>query len=445
MKYMQSMRLQDFLCEVKGMKKGIIAALACALFVTAVPLTAKAWTGTPIRGYDNQENATPLTNGEAYFEEAIIEDKGYYYKFNTGAQDGVSLVSLESVVENSTASGQFTAKILDRYGSVISQQTVGGAGAAYRNDAGGRALDIMFPLNGLAKNEWYYICLSANDGNASASYPITNRLCVKFVSFLPAEGFTMKHEGNKLNFSWSNVQKANNYSTLSSFDGFCLELYADNVTKIKEIGNGGATSYSLSTTDPDLLSLGYPAKGVRIRLGCIQKYRSALEHTVTTTNCVYSNTVFVTEVVKKKTASAVSDLKYEITRVAGDGSGTVKLLGFTKTNNNIKNVKIGATVNIDGTTYKITEIDQKAFAGNKKIKTVEIGDNVTKIGTKAFDSCTSLKKITFRTRNLSSVGKNAFTNISKKTTVLSPDSKLRKKYKKLLKKKIVGGVKYKII
>ena len=417
-------------------------AFACALFAAAIPMTAKAWTGDEIRGYDNQENASILVNEKTYFEEHIIEGRNYYYKFNTGDKDGIQLVSLESVVMNNTASGTFTAQILDRYGTVIDQATVGGPGAAYRSDAGGRALDIMFPLSGLAKNEWYYICLNANDGSAK-SLEITNRLGVRYIPFLPADGFTMKYGDGNLNFSWSNVQKANTYSSLSSFDGFILELYGNGAVRYKNIGNGGATSYALSVSDPDLISLGYPSKS-RVRLGCLQKYRSALEHTVTTTKCVFSNTIINTEVVKKKTDTAVAAYKYKVTKVAGDGSGTVKLLGFNDPKKTVKKVTIPASVNIKGTYYRVTEIEAKAFSGNKKITSVEIGENVKKIGNNAFNGCSALKKVTFKAGNVTTIGKTAFSGINKKATVYSPSSKIRKKYKKLLKKKITGGVKYKV-
>ena len=423
------------------MRKGIIAALACALFVAAAPLTAKAWTGDPIRGYDTMEQASVLDHGNTYYEEHIIEGRDYYYKFVTGDKDGVYLVSLESIVLDNTANGVFTAQIKDRYGSVIEQATVGGPGTVYRND-GGRAVDILFPLSGLAKNEPYFVCLNANDGS-NAQLEITNRLGVRYIPFFAADGFTMKYADGNLNFSWSNVQKSNTYNSLSSFDGFQLELFGNNTTKIKNIGNGGATSYVLSCSDSDLVSLGYPAKSVRIRLGCLQNYRSMLEHTVTTTKCIYSNTVINTEVVKKKADTAVSSYKYKITKVAGDGSGTVKLLGFNG-KKSAKNVKIPASVNVKGTYYRVTEIDEKAFAGNKKIASVEIGENVQKIGANAFNGCSALKKITFKSGNVSSIGKAAFGGINKKTTVYSPSSKVRKKYKKLLKKKIVGGVKYKL-
>ena len=420
-------------------------AFACALFAAAIPMTAKAWTGDTIRGYDSQEAATySLVYERPYYEENIMEGKDYYYKFTTGNNDGVYLVSLESIVNDPSnmTNSTFTAQIKDRYGSVIDQATVGGPGTVYRNDSG-RAVDILFPLSGLVKGEPYFICLNSNDGSP-AQLDITNRLCVRFIPFLPAEGFTMKYGDGKLNFSWSNVQKANTYNTLSSFDGFVLELYGNGAVKYKDVGNGGATSYGLSVSDADLLSLGYPSKSVRIRLGCIQKYRSALEHTVTTTKCIYSNTIINTEVVKKKTDTAVASYKYKITKVAGDGSGTVKLLGFTDSKKTVKKVKIPASVNIKGTYYRVTEIEAKAFSGNKKITSVEIGENVNKIGDNAFNGCSALKKITFKAGNVTTIGKTAFGGINKKATVYSPSSKIRKKYKKLLKKKITGGVKYKV-
>ncbi len=49
-----------------------------------------------------------------------------------------------------------------------------------------------------------------------------------------------------------------------------------------------------------------------------------------------------------------------------------------------KKTVIPATVKINGTKYKVTEIKNNIFAANKKIKSVTIGKNVVKIGKKAF-------------------------------------------------------------
>ena len=113
---------------------------------------------------------------------------------------------------------------------------------------------------------------------------------------------------------------------------------------------------------------------------------------------------------------------------------TVTLLRVTK-NKTVKNLKVGATVKIKGQTFKITKIDTKAFINCKKLETVVIGKNITTLGAKCFAGCTNLKKVTFKTKVLTKVGKDAFKKINKKAVIKVPKEKL-KKYKKLLKKKV---------
>ena len=92
------------------------------------------------------------------------------------------------------------------------------------------------------------------------------------------------------------------------------------------------------------------------------------------------------------------------------------------------------TVEIDGITYKVTKIADKAFKNNKKLKKVIIGKNITTIGKQAFYGCKNLKTIIFKTTELKSVGKQAFKGIHKKATMKVPRKKYTK-YKKLLKGK----------
>ena len=77
----------------------------------------------------------------------------------------------------------------------------------------------------------------------------------------------------------------------------------------------------------------------------------------------------------------------------------------------------------------------KAFKGNKKITNVTIGKNVKTIGASAFYGCKKLKKLTIKTKYLTSksVGKKAFSGIYKKAIIKVPAGK-KKSYKKLLKK-----------
>lgn len=131
------------------------------------------------------------------------------------------------------------------------------------------------------------------------------------------------------------------------------------------------------------------------------------------------------------TKKTLSGGQYKITK----STVTEKEVIFVKPKSNSKkSLSIPATVTIDGYTYKVTAIADKAFKNNKKLKSVTIGKNVTKIGKKAFSGCKKLKKITIKSTVLKSVGKNAIKNIDKKATIKVPKKQLSK-YKKLFKSK----------
>ena len=123
---------------------------------------------------------------------------------------------------------------------------------------------------------------------------------------------------------------------------------------------------------------------------------------------------------------------------------------------------IPENVTIDGVTYKVTSIAQKAFKNNKfltsvsignqvttigkeafynckKLKTVTIGKGVKNIEKKTFYQCKSLKTITIKTSKLTkkTVGSKAFGKCNNKVTVKVPAKKW-KAYKKLLKEKGIG-------
>lgn len=93
-------------------------------------------------------------------------------------------------------------------------------------------------------------------------------------------------------------------------------------------------------------------------------------------------------------------------------------------------------------TYKVTAVSDKAFKGNKKLTTVTIGSNVTKIGKEAFSGCKNLKKITVTAGKLKTISKNAFKGINKKAVITVKGTKKAKTaIKKKLKKSSIGYVK----
>lgn len=121
-------------------------------------------------------------------------------------------------------------------------------------------------------------------------------------------------------------------------------------------------------------------------------------------------------------------LNYKVTNTAAK---TVSVTGtVSKT---AKTVAIPKTVEIQGSSYKVTVIAKGAFQNNKKLVKAVIGANVKKIGAKAFWKDSSLKKIIVRSSVLKAAGKNALKGIAKKAVIQVP-SKKWKAYGKLLKK-----------
>ena len=130
---------------------------------------------------------------------------------------------------------------------------------------------------------------------------------------------------------------------------------------------------------------------------------------------------------------SVDSLKATLKVTSSDASNpTVAYVGTT--NKKATTITIPDAITVDGITYKVTSISAKALAGNKKIKKITVGKNVTSIGKNAFSNCKNLKTITIKTSNLKSVGKNAIKGINSKATIKVPKKQL-KVYKKLFGKK----------
>lgn len=99
-------------------------------------------------------------------------------------------------------------------------------------------------------------------------------------------------------------------------------------------------------------------------------------------------------------------------------------------------IAIPAAVKATNTTYKVVAIDSDALKDQVQITTLDIGKNVTTIGSNAVSGCKKLKNITIRTSKLTkkSIGKNAFSQTPKKVFVKVPKKK-QKVYRSILLKR----------
>lgn len=141
------------------------------------------------------------------------------------------------------------------------------------------------------------------------------------------------------------------------------------------------------------------------------------------------------------TKTTVEKMKYKVTKVNNNGTGEVTLIGTTrkKSDKRFTALNVLNTVKIKGKVFKITAIGNNAFRSYKKLKSVTVGKNVKKIGTKAFYGCKKLKKIFIKTKQLQAkkVGNKAFKGIYSKVNIKVPKPKL-KSYKKILRAKGAG-------
>lgn len=127
----------------------------------------------------------------------------------------------------------------------------------------------------------------------------------------------------------------------------------------------------------------------------------------------------------------IDKIKYKVTSDSTEG-GTVVVYGVS--NKNMKSYTINNSIIIDGFSYKITGIHDRAFKNCKKATNIVLGTQIKTIGKEAFYNCKKLKSLTIKSKKIKTVGKNAYKNINGKATIKVPSSKLSK-YKKLMKDK----------
>lgn len=140
---------------------------------------------------------------------------------------------------------------------------------------------------------------------------------------------------------------------------------------------------------------------------------------------VNNNTNTVAAPAKKGSVLNLESLKCKVKVVSDNvANPTVSYLGTTS--KSATTVKVPDTVIVDDITYTVTAIADKAFSGNKKIKNVTIGKNVTSVGKDAFKNCTKLKKVEIQSQTLNKIGSNAFSGDKSLTKISIKSTKLTK-------------------
>lgn len=133
---------------------------------------------------------------------------------------------------------------------------------------------------------------------------------------------------------------------------------------------------------------------------------------------------------KLKDSSGVS---YEVT---SDSKKTPTVAYTAAPKKAKKTITIPKTVTVDGTKYKVTSIEENAFAENKNVKQIVVSQNITTIGANAFADCPKLKVITIHSTKLTgkNVADDAFAGIADGTVIRVP-KKMLDRYRKLFAKK----------
>ena len=106
-------------------------------------------------------------------------------------------------------------------------------------------------------------------------------------------------------------------------------------------------------------------------------------------------------------------------------NGTVKVTGLTAAKKNVKKVTIPATVTKNGYTFKVTQIDAKAFYKDAKLKNITFkGNKAVKAGKNAFKGIKANAKVTvpykISKKNLNKI-KKAVKSAGKKVVIKKKD------------------------
>jgi hypothetical protein len=277
----------------------------------------------------------------------------------------------------------------------------------------------LIPYSTLEPNTRYFIKLKTD---ANEDKTLNFALSIEHIKYSAPKNVKLSYDENQnIVISWSNVNEANTYNSLSSYDEFDLEMSTSSDFSedyIVVVGDGSVVSHSCNSIE---------SASNYFRLTAYQKIYYDEDSEAYTYIYAESKVLKPEKITKDKTYT-VNKIKYKVTKNKTDGTGEVAVVGATKKSGKLT---IGNTVRIRGKKFNITSIADNAFK-NSKFTSVTLGGYIKKIGTKAFYGSKNLKKVTFGS-NINKIGTNAFSKVNSKIVYKVPSDK-KKAYTKLLKK-----------
>ena len=328
-------------------------------------------------------------------------------------------------------------------GSLAEILTIYGKTGSYA-EAYAKENNIKFSSTGVASNPIERKTISSNNVSLS-QYSYTYDGKAKKPTVIVKDGAIVLKEGTDYTVAYSNNINIGTARVTVTGKG----NYTGTVTKEFMITNAappeqGVKNLSQCTIKLSKSSYAYDGKAkkptVTVKDGAAA-LKEGTDYTATYSNNINAGTAKVTVTgkgnykgtvtknftitVKKGTSHRVGSYQYKVA-----GMSTVSLTGVK--DNKVTKIKVPKTVKIGGKDFKVTAIASRAFKDNKKVTSVEIGDNVKIIGTSAFEGCTKLSRATLG-KGITEISGNAFKSCKKLGTMTIKSTKLKKVGRNALK------------
>lgn len=344
---------------------------------------------TPVYANDFTNASTLSLNGQWSSKCVLAKNTTDYYKFTISSAGSVDLKVMSYI-----SSGYMDCMVYDADFDMVGHWTVSG---------GTEASPEVDSEKYVLSQGTYYVALSSNRGGDYRiygdfeSYEITaiendSYDCPQKLSVDTPKNGALTYS-NKVDWYKITIPSTGKYKQIVFGTDVKWSLYDSN---LKILANGYTTDLEVELPS----GICY----VKIEVKYYGKYTYQLNSIIPVKGEILTDTA--------------TQAQYKVTK-SGKTGGTVAY--YKPTNGTKRSISIPATVKFDGITYKVTSVSANAFKGNSTITKVVIGKNVETIGSGAFNGCTKLKTVTFKSNSvLSKINNRAFYNCKKLSNIVIP-------------------------